>query len=662
MEILSGRQILILQYLYQSNEALSSEFLSTSIGVSSKTIKKDVVGISKALKHYGAYIEAKTGIGFLLKIEDIELFLVYFNSFSENNFQSDALPLAHQRAHYIIRFILSSFSPVTVNDLATNLHTSRTTISNDLLLVAKILTAYDIVLINKPHHGLIYIAKENNIRYCLVDEYNHYKNNSLFINEDCYFDLFNSNTEAIQDIIFKQLQTRSSLEISFQHHYLIIRIIQLCEKRKNYSTEYMFNDKIIQRIKSSNSFAIAQEILKLYGDLTKHSFSENDVYILSVYITCYRNYSSYENVDNKDNYFTHFRLSEEIINFLCNNNNFTALRSDATFKSTLALHLMPLTNRLTYGLQINNTSSSRKDSISSVELAAQTAYYLKEYKNMMLSENEIVYLSSVFKPIFARYNRILKKKSLIIVTGIDNNAALILKERFWRNFSDYIKNIDFANYYNLKNKPLKNYDFLITDIKLDSLPHVPIPVLTLDCFFSQSKKVAIQNILSVKNLNFNHFLEMFKKEMFFNYTKVNTKEDFFEQFFVNTNKVIPLTSIFKDDLVTRASLCNIERSNYTALMKTLHQYNFSSFISVNILDKPILWDFQKIQIIIIIHINRMDSDLAEYFENGYFSKILKSIFFNHENMSKLVKFRDYDVLFDLVKEKTNYTFLSNHNK
>lgn len=63
-------QIQLLDRLNRTKEPISSQFLANSLGVSSKTIRKNLSQLNLALSDQGAVITSKTGSGYWLIVED----------------------------------------------------------------------------------------------------------------------------------------------------------------------------------------------------------------------------------------------------------------------------------------------------------------------------------------------------------------------------------------------------------------------------------------------------------------------------------------------------------------------------------------------------------------------------------------------------------------
>ncbi|MFI3284051.1 MAG: HTH domain-containing protein [Erysipelotrichaceae bacterium] len=663
MNNISGRQYQILLHIYNSGEPISSDILATSIGVSSKTIKAEITVINHIIYDYGASIISKTGIGHTLSIFNYASFHKFLNLSIQTRSIHNSMPLIYQRAHYIVRRILSSNNSVTINQLADELFTSRTTINTDLIVVKEILNNYHITLKSKPHYGLQYDAQESAIRFCLIDEFYYYQSKNLFVNEDNYISSFSIDSKyahLIKGIIFEQQKNTEFFEISYRNIDLLIQLIVVSYQRRKFSQNILFDESIKRWIENTFSFSYAKEIYKQCSHFFGYTFTENDIYTLAVGIVCCKNYSSINKVGNKNTYFERYLIAEDLIKYLCDINTFSSLQEDIDLIKTLTLHLMPLFNRCFFNvkLPIMNTLLVKQNSISSIELAAQTALYLKETHDIILAEEEIVFLAYVYHPRFGRHNRNTKKKSIILVNSIDKSIGKGLENRLMRNFSEHIEKIELLDFYELDSINCNDYDLLISDIHPDNLKNIKLPKLNIDIFFKQKTKSDISNILSMKKLNFEDMLNNFNREYFYTYRNIGSKKQFMIELEHNLDKHTNHGSEIINDIILRDKLSSIERGNKLGFLKTLHSHTDQSFISVNILDKPIIWKYEKVQLLIILHIAKDDYINIDFFENGYFGNVIRTIFFNEENITKLLKHQNYEVLLEIVKLKVSLSMLS----
>lgn len=93
----------LLDRLNRTKEPVSSQFLANSLGVSSKTIRKNLNQLNGYLAGQGARIASKTGSGYRLIVEDPETFERFMQKNTMRSSQLILNPVQVDRAHLIIR-------------------------------------------------------------------------------------------------------------------------------------------------------------------------------------------------------------------------------------------------------------------------------------------------------------------------------------------------------------------------------------------------------------------------------------------------------------------------------------------------------------------------------------------------------------------------------
>lgn len=661
MDTLSKRQLQILLYLRENTEPVSSEYLSKTMGISSKTIRKDISEILRVLSNHGATIISKTGIGFMLSITDQIEFDKFLSAFDENEHKvTDALPMTFQRAHYIIRKMLTANGYVKINDIADELFTSRTTTTSDMRYVKDILNEYDITIQQRPNHGLLLVGKEHNIRLCMVDEYNHYKNNDLFVNEEEYASFFNvdeTTYEQIENFIFQAQIRFSTIDISYQNIQKIVWMIILSSRRSNYDLKASYTDDDMYSFQVRNTYHIAKSILHNCEPLLNATFHKEDIVLLTIYLISYRNFVSIKDVANRKRYYTYYDFCENLMDYLCEINEFKELYRDNQLHMNLALHFMSMRPRLDYKVKIDYIPRTlvKQKSPTAMELAVQSAQYLEQNLHLHMNEDEICYLALVFFPVFGRFNTGNNKRRLIIVSSISKTVGATMAERFERNFGHYIETIEIKELYELRKMNLESYDLIFTDLSEGSIKFTQVPIIHINTFFSEEDKKDIRNILTLGNTNFSKMKNYFLEDLFFTNVNVKTKEEVFQFLYEQVHKKFKFSKEFYDDLVARDDLSSIEIGNNVAMMKTKQSYCETSFISVMILDKPIIWKYESVQILVLWHRGIHDQTITEIFESGYMGNVLKSIFSISEKIVNLLQKPDFETMLSMIKDRVEST-------
>lgn len=669
MDTLNKRQIQILYQIKESTDSMSSEYLAKTMGISSKTIRKEILEVTKVMEQYGAHILSKTGSGYTLHIYDQRRFDDFISKcdHGEHKISESSLPTI-QRAHYIIRKLLVKNDYIKINDIADELYTSRTTTTSDMRIVKDILSEYELSIIQRPNHGLILKGKEHHIRLCMVDEYSYYKNNDLFVNEQEYNDLFQVDEEVyneIENIVFQAQVRFASIDISYQNIQKIIWMIILSSKRCEYDLVSSYSQDEIYAFQSRNSYHIAKYILRDCEPLLHMKFKREDMILLTIYLLSFRCFLEYKDLHYHDRFYDYYEISENLIDHLCEINEFKELYRDPQLQTNLALHFIPMQVRLEYRVKIDYVPKNlvKQKSPTAMELAVQSSLYLKEKLHLLLTEDEICYLALVFFPIFGRYNTGIHKRRLIFVSSISKTVGATMAERFERNFPHYIQSISIKEVYELRSLNLKDYDLIFTDLNEGSIKYTQIPIIHIATFFSENDKKDLRNILTLGNTKFSKMKDYFHKDFFFANISLRNRKEVFQFLYESLQKKLPLPKEFYDDLLIRDDVSTIEIGNNVAMMKTLHSYHNTSFISVLILDKPILWKMENVQIVVMWHRGIHDQTNTEIFESGYMGNVLKSIFSISEKIVNLLQKPDFDTMITMIKERIESTrFLDSMSK
>ncbi|MFR5171448.1 MAG: HTH domain-containing protein, partial [Clostridium paraputrificum] len=221
--MISDRMSKIIKELNNSKKSyINSIELADMLGVSSRTVKRDLKEISEILKDNGAEVEA-TNQGYRLIINEDEL----FSQFIDENISSSAEVSGKKsdKVNGILELLLSNLY-INQDKIADELYISRSSINKVMMDVKNILSEYKITIQNKPHYGYILEGNEIDIRNCMVRFLTQRKeDNSILISnrlvgfkEEDYYNLL----EEIKNI-FKDLKIRKNdIEINYITRYIVI--------------------------------------------------------------------------------------------------------------------------------------------------------------------------------------------------------------------------------------------------------------------------------------------------------------------------------------------------------------------------------------------------------------------------------------------------------
>lgn len=172
--MLSKRETQILKLLFDHKHTyLTSQEIASGIDVSNRTARKYLHLLEDALKQESlATIEAKQGNGYQLKIEDARRFDEFYLEEVKSQMASKDITTiqeSNDRQYYILNRLFFEQSAVYVDAIADELFVSRSTISNDLVEIKKLITPYQIELQSKSNKGIFIVGNEQNIRHFIMN-------------------------------------------------------------------------------------------------------------------------------------------------------------------------------------------------------------------------------------------------------------------------------------------------------------------------------------------------------------------------------------------------------------------------------------------------------------------------------------------------------------
>lgn len=167
---ISARERQLLEILLSKKDEITVKNLAEQIGVSERTIHRDLKNVEDILKEYDLLLEKKSGVGVYItgevnKIRELELFL--FN-LSHTEYTPD------ERQTIILCELLETNGPVKLLGLANDLNVTIATVSADLSKLEEKLETFGLSLIRKRGYGVEIEGEEGAKRRAiskLISEY-----------------------------------------------------------------------------------------------------------------------------------------------------------------------------------------------------------------------------------------------------------------------------------------------------------------------------------------------------------------------------------------------------------------------------------------------------------------------------------------------------------
>lgn len=565
---------------------INSIELADMLGVSSRTVKRDLKEISEILKDNGAEVEA-TNQGYRLIINEDEL----FSQFIDENISSSAEVSGKKsdKVNGILELLLSNLY-INQDKIADELYISRSSINKVMMDVKNILSEYKITIQNKPHYGYILEGNEIDIRNCMVRFLTQRKeDNSILISnrlvgfkEEDYYNLL----EEIKNI-FKDLKIRKNdIEINYITRYIVISIF-----RVKYNCEIVLDDNI--NISLDNSVISASKtIAKKIKERFKVEFTFEDILYISYIIG--NNHIEIKELD--DSGISVEQMVIHAIDKIKNEYDIDFFR-DGTLLKGLINHLYTSYSRYCLNVTLDNPLINliKSKYIEAYNYSILFSKVFKEEYGISMTEEDIGYIALHFAASLERYimNNSLKA---IIVCSSGVGTAELLKTRITKKFQNIaIKGVYPA--YILDSLELSDIDLIISTVNLEGV-NLEKEVINVSPLLTDEDEEKINEHVK-KQRDYDYLQNLMSDDLFFTNIEASSKEEVIE---IMTKAMIErdiITEETKEQILKREEMSSTEITNLVAIPHCIAKENKNSVLAIGILKRPIMWDKSQVQIVFL---------------------------------------------------------------
>lgn len=586
----------IFDYLTLDYDYHTSKEIGEVMELSSKTIRKEINLLISVIKDKGAIIESKPGKGYIFKIVDKDKFKNFLKSdwykYAYYQQESGEKDIRHEN---ILKMLLFSNSYIKQFELAEIFHISESQINKDLPCVKEILASYDLNLISKPYYGMKIEGSEKNIRLAIKNEIGEDPN--LF-DDDENKELFNKIQTIIDNIDFGEDYYMPYVNFKNLVIHIYISILRIRQKK------FISLPKDIEnKVTCCGEFDLANKIVNKLKDELNIDIPKQELVYITMHLIAKNTIRDQEKISTEI-----LELSQQVIDeiYMVSRYDF---RANIDFYFSLAIHLGPLINRIKYGFDMKNPIlEDIKDNKIPYLMATIAANTINERYKTKLSEDEIGYLA--LHIMAAINNNNLNKKKILIVCGSGNSSAQIMKAQLNRQFKNNIEEIVITDLRNLKNINPNNYDLVISSVELDKC--CDIPVVYVDIIFF---KIDLENIkIAFDDTRLAKIYDIFSNSVFIKAKKFKNKLEVL-RFIAETieeksgvDKEIALNQLKEREGLGQTNFDNV------AIPHILDQVKGDSYSIIIILDKPIKWNKEEVDLVYSLVIGENLGDMGLYYE------------------------------------------------
>lgn len=634
--------IQILEIIADEENITSSE-LGNLFSVSSRTIRNRLQQIDEILTEDIAILVSKQGIGFHLEIQNKAAFNQLI---SENKELNNRNPQTKEgRISFIIDYLLLNDDYVNLNKISELLFVSRSTLSNDMVEVKNFFKPYQLKVEDHKNKGVKLTGKEKDIRRCL----------SQLSDKNNLFELFGGHERYIKITeILKQILTEYTIrlsDLSFQNLCNHLYILVERNKSKNYQKESEFNG--LELVIDDHLMEAAKKIILDANKIFEIELSLGEIKYITIHLggkqylaSLMDNHDIFQEIDTE-------KMIIELLETIYYDWNID-LRNDDQLKFNLILHFKPMIIRLLSGFEQENPmlEDIKKHLSFAYLLTFQSIHVVENNLEIKMTSDEISFISLHINLAIKKKMENKNKKNILILCDTGMVSSKMLANSITDRFSRYINNIVTDQINNLNQVNLTQFDLIITTT--EAYFDTDIPKIQVNYFLNENDLIKIEKHLIP--IEYRSIEAYFDKDLFVTLENVENKEDIISNMVDQIKQSKDLPDNFTDLILERESTGATDFKNYIALPHPKELVTESTIISIAILDQAIVWNTEEVQVVLLVSVQKKFNT-----ELNLFYKVMSKFISSKEEVSKLIKHKNYKEFIKQIKEiEKKISLIDNH--
>ena len=628
--MLSKRQKKIIVLMNESKEWIVGRELAKLLGVSDRTIRKDIAGINNFYKE--VLIESNIKQGY--KIDEYKMQ-------SLNIEISEIIPqTSDERCAYIIQELLFGKGKINLVLLQEKIFISESSLDNDIKKIRILLARYPSLKIIRRSSYIELIGNEDEKRSL-------YKN---LLTDETKGNFLNLNKMASLFKDIDLIRVKTILEETLrEYHYhvrelampgLIIHIGVTIERMIRYN--FIKTDRGSKELKNSVEYEIAKKFFYKVATEINIKIVEDEVVLFTLLLLAKKR-GSYSNEVVKEK--IDYSASDLVLNIIEDiKTTFDIdLSDDNEFKVGFEMHIISLLERHIHNIEVDNMylqEIKRKYPLI-FEMGVRVFKLIEEQINIRIKENEISFIALHLGAAYERANIKCKYKVLMIYPYNQTLSDLCL-QKVRNRFSDRIEIIECMNFFEASVIDDLKPDLILTTMPLEH----SLDILTIEISLFVNNKDESNIFQSLNRLDEIRYkddfqfliIELIKKEFFYTEIKGETPTEIISQMCDKLYDKGYVTDEFKESVLQRES---ISATSFVYGFSVPHSINgratIQSALSIAILNNPIKWGEFDVRFVILLAITEDNRKLLRIFFEW-----LNSIISSSNKFASLLEAKNYD--------------------
>lgn len=602
---LTSRQRCIVNTFIKSDEYIRGDDIAKLNNISVKTVQREVKHINDFLKSYNCKVVSKRGYGYKFEYQNLNDYQM-LKSIVEEIDCKFMYTLEENRVEWLIRklallYIDSEKESIKLDQLCNELFISLSTLKSDLNVVKEILSNYSLTLLRNGNLGVYIDGEESKFRYFLSDYIVHKTN---LEKSDTILNMIDKKScEHIKLIIINVINQYNLNITDLGFDNLFNHIVIAITRIKNNKFIQNQNTKNIQigDIEYEASLNLCRQIYELLNV----EFPNSEI----TYI--YQHLRSQNRLFKDDNYYLE-KSDNKNLNIIrralkkIHSQIGIDFTKDEILENGLLIHLNSVLNRIHYDMKIRNNflEDIKKNYVLAYELASFLANQIEKDLDVNVDENEVGFLTLHFGGALERMNIKGRKNKLkvIIICASGMGTSILLRSKLSSRFGSSINICGVYPSYKLEELDFTDIDLVLSTINLDNKN---LPIINISPILSDMDLNKINHFIENGNENYDvNIKSYFKEELFIKNLDMRNYLDIIDYMSSKMYELGYIDLVMKKSYIEREHLSSTEVGNMVAMPHAIVGEVKKPGIFVAILKNPIKWIHSKVQLVMMLAIDK----------------------------------------------------------
>ncbi|HBE77641.1 MAG TPA: transcription antiterminator BglG [Firmicutes bacterium] len=602
---------MIINILLKSKAPVTINAIAEQLEVSNRTIRNNLTAVEKFINEKGLTLKKKPGIG--IQLEGPEESFHTLNEMKMSTYISE--PFSPQdRKDNILKRLFMSENTITINDLAKELYVSDITIRKDLEDVDLWLAKFKLKLMRRQNYGIKIIGSEENCRNALAnliviqigfDKLKgmlHYDTSAKLdyhtLNQ--LTGLINIDYIKLENIV-NQAERSLGYKFTDEAFGSLVIHIAIAIKRLQDGKDILLAHSVLEDLKTKAEYRIAKQIADSIEIHYRVKLPEQEIgYILLHILGSKLQENNIDDLDlkNEGEHELAVIMAKEIIH-IAQKTLSIDLSKDKQALNGLILHLRPTIKRLEYGLNLRNPLldqiKENYPEIFGVAWISNTVF--ERYLGKKITEEEIGYIAL---HLGAAIERQKKGLSALVVCTSGMGTSQFLAVKLENHFKE-IKIKQVISAIALKDYCLDDVDIVISTVPLTAQK----PVLHISPLLTQNDVLKISSYIDSLNKRPTH--SIINEDSIQIAIRYRDKENAIHDMCSRLIEKGYVTEDFEKSVLKRENIQSTEIGKGVAIPHGFPEKVCRSQIALSILQEPIPWGNEHVDIIFLIALSDIDA-------------------------------------------------------